>query len=107
MSKKVFVGACIDFGQKGGGQFIESITDHPESRLITKATFQRHADLHTLPRSHPFHPAEKMRGVQYLESYHKSKLPSGKPVYYFVWSGIEHLFVDRPFYRQREIKNSQ
>ena len=106
MSKKVFIGACTDFRQKGGGRFIRSIADHPENRPITKATFQRNADLNTLPLSHPLHPGEKMRGVQYLERYYKSKLPSGKPVYYFVWSGIEHLFVDRPFYRQREIKNS-
>jgi hypothetical protein len=36
-------------------------------------------------------------------SFHRSALPSGAPVYYFVWSGVEHFFVDEDVNVEREL----
>jgi hypothetical protein len=97
-SRFVYVGACPDFDY----DFVRYIIDHPSDREVTRSTFLRNADESTLPGKHLLHPKNKERGLYYFESYHKSRLPSGKVVYYIKWSGIEHFFVERPFSFKRE-----
>jgi len=86
---------CV--GMPGGcraGELVNAIRDHPESRRVTYDTFARHVDLEPL--------REMGHGAMYrisapsnwAVSFHRSRLPSGQRVYYFVWSGIEHFFVE-------------
>jgi hypothetical protein len=75
------------------GELVNAVKEHPEDRRITYKTFARHAELGPLRAAD--HPA--MYRISSPEnwaiSFHRSRLPTGAPVYYFVWSGIEFFFV--------------
>ena len=72
-------------------------------RQITYDAFSRNVDLSELrARNHPG-LYRISRPDNWAISFYKSKLPSGRPVYYFTWSRVEHIFVDpddRPDRRQ-------
>ena len=63
---------------------------------ISYSTFVRKADLGPLRRGG--HPAMYRVSApdNWSISFWKTTMPSGAPVLYFAWSGIEHFFVDRP-----------
>jgi hypothetical protein len=79
------------------GPVIHYITDDTRKRRITYETFRKVADLDELRREdHPalWRIADPTNWAR--PAFFKSKLPSGKTVYYFDWSRMEHLFVERP-----------
>lgn len=95
---------CV--GMPGGeraGELVNAIRNAEADRRITYATFARHADLGPLRREG--HPAMYRISApdNWSVSFHRSETPSGTPVYYFAWSGIEHFFVDRPVDVEHEL----
>lgn len=88
---------CV--GMPGGryaGELVNSIRTHPADRRITYRSFARNADLRPLRADG--HPAMWRISApdNWAISFHRSRLPTGAPVYYFAWSGIEHFFVQEP-----------
>ena len=86
---------CVGMpGGRRAGEIVRAIVDHPEQKQITYATFARHADLDQLREWD--HPAMYRISApdNWAISFHRSRLPSGQPTYYFKWSGIEHFFVE-------------
>jgi hypothetical protein len=63
---------------------------------VSYSTFARKADLAELRRGG--HPAMWRASApdNWSISFWQTTMPSGAPVLYFAWSGIEHFFVDRP-----------
>ena len=86
---------CV--GMPGGdraGEMVNAVRTHPECVKITYRTFARHANLAELREQD--HPAMYRISCDdnWSVSFHRSRLPSGARVYFFVWSGIEHFFVE-------------
>jgi len=72
---------------------VNYITDRVRSEEIAYATFARNVNLREMRDED--HPAMYRISApdNWTISFHKSRLPSGKLIYYFLWSGIEHVFV--------------
>jgi hypothetical protein len=81
-------------GGDRAGEMVNAIKDHPEEMDVSYGTFARHADLKPLRAQD--HPAMYRISCDdnWAISFHRSRLPSGRRVYYFAWSGIEHFFVE-------------
>ena len=86
------------------GELVQFITDSERAKQVTYDTFYRHADLRSLHQEK--HPALYRRSCKdnWAISYWKSKMPSGIRIYYFDWSGIEHVFVDQDIIMEFELK---
>jgi hypothetical protein len=85
----------------GAGEFVRAIIDHPADRRISFRQFTRLVDLDSFPGDHPARYRWSAPD-NWAISFHRSALPSGAPVAYFKWSGIEHFFVDDDFNLQLE-----
>jgi hypothetical protein len=87
---------CVSMPGPKAGELVNAIRHHPRDRAVSYQTFARHADLAPLRASG--HPAMYRISApdNWAISFHRSRLPSGAPVYYFAWSGIEHFFVKEP-----------
>jgi hypothetical protein len=83
-----FIGACPVMTR----EFVNYVTDN--SKDVTYTTLARYCDLDELREQN--HPAMWRISNTYGVSFHKGKLPSGTPCYYFVWSAMEHFFVEEP-----------
>lgn len=83
--------ACTDFHGPGGGRLIQYLNDH--EKTVTYKTFASRAELG--PLREVGHPAMWRLSApdNWAVSFHRSRLPSGIPVYYFDWSRIEHIFT--------------
>lgn len=95
----VYWANCTDLSY----ELVQALT--ARSRPITYATFARNVDLDELrAQGHPAMYRISAPG-NWTVTFSKAQLPSGRPVYYFTWSGIEHVFVDPndPPDRQLEI----
>lgn len=88
--------SCVDMPGPAPGELVRAIVDHPNDRRVTYKTFARHADL--APLRAVDHPAmyRISSASNWAISFHRSELPTGAPVYYFAWSGIEFFFVNTP-----------
>jgi len=88
-----FWAACTSPGMSG--ELIRYLTDGKRARRITYRTFARQVDFETLPGGRD-HPALYRVSApdNWTISFWRSSLPSGQRVYYFKWSGIEHIFAD-------------
>ena len=77
------------------GELVQYLTDSERAVRITYSTFARYADLEAMRKQN--HPAMYRISCanNWSISFWKSRLPSGTLVYYFDWSRIEHVFVDR------------
>lgn len=86
------------------GELIRYLTDSERAVRITYGTFARHADLEEMRKQE--HPATYRMSCpeNWAISFWKSKLPSGTLVYYFDWSRIEHIFVDREIDLKKELE---
>ncbi len=75
-------------------EVVQYITDDDRTKKITYKTFAKHADLSRLRAQD--HPAMWRISApdNWAISFWKSQLPSGRPIYYFDWSRIEHVFID-------------
>jgi hypothetical protein len=75
------------------GALVNAIRHGAASCAVSYKTFARFANLDFLRREG--HPAMYRISCpdNWSVSFHRSRLPSGAPVYFFVWSGIEHFFV--------------
>lgn len=85
---------CV--GMPGGthaGRLVDAI--RRDASDITYQTFVRNADLSALREQD--HPAMYRLSCadNWGVSFHKGRLPSGAISYFFVWSAIEHFFVER------------
>jgi hypothetical protein len=78
------------------GEFVQYIADPDRTTQVTYRTFARQADLAPLRRQD--HPAMYRISApdNWAISFWRSQLPSGQTIYFFDWSRIEHVFVDRP-----------
>ena len=90
-TKFAFWGACTDMPD---GAIIHYIIDPARSRRVTYQTFARNVDLDDLRDQN--HPAmyRISAPTNWAITFYKSKLPNGQAIYYFFWSGIEHIFVN-------------
>ena len=95
-----FWASCIQLT----GELVHYLTDDERAVQITYGTFARHADLEPLRREG--HPATYRMSCKdnWAISYWRSQLPSGVLVYYFDWSRIEHVFVDREIVLEFELQ---
>lgn len=86
-----YCAACTDFRD---GEIIRHITDASRSRQISYRAFARNANL--APLRAAGHPALYRISApdNWTISFHRSTLPNGARVYYFVWSRIEHFFTE-------------
>ena len=86
----VYWASCPDLT----GEIIHFITDEVRARKITYQTFAARVDLEQLRKQG--HPAMYRISApnNWAISFWASHLPSGRPIYYFLWSRIEHIFVD-------------
>lgn len=77
------------------GELIQFLTNCERAVRVTYGTFARHADLR--PLREEGHPAMYRISCKdnWAISFWRSEIPSGVQVYYFDWSRIEHIFVDR------------
>lgn len=91
---------CIEMD----GELVHYLTDSDRAERITYGTFARHADLEEMRKQG--HPAMYRISCpdNWAISFWKSRLPSGTLVYYFDWSRIEHIFVDREIDMRKEIE---
>jgi hypothetical protein len=91
-----FWGACPDLT----GPIIDYITD--QAVEVTYRTFARHADLSQMREDD--HPAmwHISSPDNWAVAFYRSELPSGRPIYFFDWSRIEHVFVDPDDWPDRE-----
>lgn len=87
----VFWSSCV---QLKSGELVDAIRRHPRSEQISYKTFARHVDLDELRKAG--HPAMYRISApdNWSITFYQSLLPNGQRVYYFVWSGIKHFFVD-------------
>lgn len=87
-----FIGACPEMT----GPLIHYITAPGVSRRISYSTFAKHVDLSPLREQD--HPALYRISApsNWAISFWRSELPSGRRLYYFDWSRMEHLFVRDP-----------
>lgn len=76
------------------GELVQYLVDQGER--ITYTTFARHANLEPLRRED--HPAMYRLSApdNWAVGFWRSRLPSGKRVYYFDWSSFEFVFVSEP-----------
>lgn len=94
-----FLTDCLNiegiFGYPQGGEIINYIKQHPAEAQVSYGQFARQVDLRPLRQAR--HPAMYRISApdNWSISFHRSYFPSGQPIYYFAWSGIEHIFVDR------------
>jgi hypothetical protein len=72
---------------------VNYVRDPSRSRRMSFDSFRRVADLSSMGTSHP---SLWRLGKNPTVSFHRTSLPSGKKAYYFVWSAMEHLFVEEP-----------
>lgn len=86
------------------GELVNAIRHGDTSRAVSYRTFAKHAELAPLRDSE--HPAMYRLSCpdNWSVSFHKSELPSGAPVYFFVWSGIEHFFTEGPVDLEEELR---
>lgn len=86
------------------GELVQYLTDSERAVQITYGTFARHADLE--PLREEGHPATYRMSCKsnWAISYWRSELPSGVRVYFFDWSRIEHVFVDREIVLEIELE---
>lgn len=86
------------------GELVHFLTDSDRAVQITYDTFARHVDLK--PMRDEDHPAMYRISCKdnWAISFWKSKLPSGVLVFYFDWSRIEHIFVDRDVDLEKELE---
>ena len=85
-------------------QLVQFITDDARAQQVTYGTFVRHADV--VPLRVEEHPATyRMSALDnWSISFWKSVLPSGRRIYFFDWSRIEHVFVDGAVDLSREMR---
>lgn len=85
------------------GEIVRYLVDHDRTERIRYTTFSRHADLEQMRADE--HPATYRMSCKdnWAISFWRSRLPSGKLVYYFDWSRIEHVFVDSGVNLEREL----
>ena len=87
-----FIGACPDLT----GPFVNYIQDHEQG--VTYDTRVRHVDLDQLNQFKQsvgygrWESGLTMKNDWHI-SYHRSRTPSGRTVYYFVWSHMEYVYV--------------
>lgn len=88
-------------------EIVQYITDPDHATQVRYRTFARHANLQPLRQAD--HPAMYRISApdNWAISFWRSRLPSGAPVYYFDWSRIEHVFVDRPVDFESEVAGAQ
>jgi len=86
------------------GELIHHLVDCDRAVRITYGTFARHVDLEELRKQD--HPAMYRMSCpdNWAISFWKSWLPSRTLVYYFDWSRIEHIFVDRETSLKKELE---
>lgn len=92
---RTFLGTCVDWPEDN----VQSLIDMIDSSIsITRATFRKHVDTRQLAEielelGYDRHHSQGLTmAADWHVSYHRSKL-HGKRVYYFCWSGIEHVFA--------------
>lgn len=90
---------CMDLP----GELVGYITDCDRAEQVTYGTFARHADLEPLREED--HPATYRMSCadNWAIRFWRSQLPSGRRIYFFDWSRIEHVFVDGPVDLEREV----
>ena len=92
-----FLTPCMTWGGVAGsdpGRDIQAMVD--QSKDISRATFMRHCRLGEIPEMLGYcrHASQGLTmAADWYVSYHRSRF-CGVPCYYFVWSSIEHIFVD-------------
>lgn len=91
---------CIEMD----GELVRYLTDSDRAEQITYGTFARHVDLAQMRKQE--HPAMYRISCpdNWAISFWKSRLPSGTLIYYFDWSRIEHIFVDREISMKKELE---
>jgi hypothetical protein len=85
------------------GELVQHISDSDRSQQVTYETFARHVDLTKMREEG--HPAMYRISCKdnWAISFWQSQLPSGRKIYYFDWSRIEHVFVDEDVDLEREL----
>lgn len=86
-----FYRSCVDWPRSDVGALRDMIDN---AKDITRRTFLKHVDLDQLKETEANLGYDKHLRMKddYHVSYHRSTL-HGKRVYYFKWSGIEHVFT--------------
>ncbi len=92
--------ACTDLP----GELVQYIADPDRNTKLTYRAFARQADLEPLRAAD--HPAMYRISApdNWAISFWRSELPSGQKIYFFDWSRIEHVFVDREVDLDREMR---
>jgi len=90
MKRFTFWGACTDMPC---GEIIWYITYPIRSQKIAYSTFTKQVDLDDMREIN--HPALYRISCKdnWQIAFFKSQLPLGDPIFYFKWSGIEHIFT--------------
>lgn len=80
---------CVSLGSEYGYEIIAYIKNH--GRKVTYRTFSDNVGegKQDFEESAGFRLSDK-----WFYGYYKSKLPSGIPIYYLAWSGVEHIFTE-------------
>jgi len=91
MKRFTFWGACTDMPC---GEIIHYITDPIRSQKITYPTFSKQVELSGMRAIN--HPALYRISCKdnWQVAFFKSQLPLGEIIFYFKWSGIEHIFCE-------------
>jgi hypothetical protein len=85
------------------GELIRYVADRSRAVQVSYRTFARRCDLVQMRRE--THPAMYRISCSnnWTISFWRSQLPSGVQVYFFDWSRIEHVFVDRSVNVKKEL----
>lgn len=91
---------CIEMD----GELVRYLADPSRAVQVSYRTFARRCDLAQMRKEE--HPAMYRISCSnnWAISFWKSRLPSGVQVYFFDWSRIEHVFVDRPVNVKKELE---
>ena len=82
---------CVSLGNEYGYEIIRYLVEH--SRKITFKSFVRAVGSGARAEMEAgFIEGQRLKD-HWAYGYRKSKLPSGTPVYYVAWSGVEHIFT--------------